>query len=98
MSRVLPVLVAFLFVVPILADDEYKPEIASASNEAELALGGFQLPDNIEGRLLAAEPNIANPVAFFTANDGRIYICETFRQDKAVTDNRSHMNLSLIHI
>ena len=35
---------------------------------------------------------LANPVAFYVANDGSLYVCETFRQEVGVEDNRNHMN------
>jgi quinoprotein glucose dehydrogenase len=70
----------------------YKPAIAEASNEGELALQGFQLPEGMSGSLFAAEPLMANPVAFCIDEKGRIYVAETFRQQRGVEDNRSHMN------
>ena len=75
----------------VLADD-YKPRVAEASNDAQLALQGFVLPKGMQGSLLASEPALANPVAFYVANDGRVYVCETFRQEVGVEDNRGHMN------
>ncbi|APZ92040.1 PVC-type heme-binding CxxCH protein [Fuerstiella marisgermanici] len=88
------ILTAALFCcLPLLCRaDEYQPKVAEASKDAELALEGFVLPDGIQGRLLAAEPNIANPVAFYVANDGRVFVCETFRQEIGVEDNRNHMD------
>ncbi len=71
---------------------EYHPKIAEASRDAEIALNGFRLPEGMNGRLVAAEPSLANPVAFSVTPDGRIYVCETFRQEVGVEDNRSHMN------
>ena len=84
-----------LFVVSaeiVWSQDEYTPKIADASKDAELALKGFRLPENVQGLLLAAEPMLANPVCFTITNDGRIIVCETFRQESGVEDNRSHMN------
>lgn len=74
------------------AQEEYRPGIAEATGDAELALRGFVLPEGVTGTLLAAEPMLANPVAFKVTNDGRIFVCETFRQEVGVEDNRSHMN------
>ncbi len=77
----------------LVADaDDYKPNIATASNDAKLALQGFVLPDGMTGSLLASEPALANPVAFHITADGRVLVCETFRQEVGVEDNRSHMN------
>ncbi len=86
---------ALLFVMSaeiVWSQDEYKPKIADASKDAELALKGFRLPKNVRGSLLAAEPMLANPVCFTITNDGRIIVCETFRQEVGVEDNRNHMN------
>jgi quinoprotein glucose dehydrogenase len=66
------------------------PRIAEASDAAELAMQGFRIPDGLRVSLFAAEPLLANPVAFCFDTRGRVYVCETFRQDQGVTDNRSH--------
>ena len=82
----------FCLLTTVFAQDNYQPRIAEASRDAELALQGFQLPEGMSGKLLAAEPMLANPVAFYVANDGSLYVCETFRQEVGVEDNRNHMN------
>ena len=76
----------------VIAQEDYRPKIAEASGDAELALRGFVLPDGMSGSLLAAEPMVANPVCFTVTNDGRIIVCESFRQEVGVEDNRNHMN------
>lgn len=68
----------------------YEPKVAAASDEAEHAMAGFRRPEGFRVRLVAAEPLLANPVAFCFDEAGRIYVCETFRQEVAVTDNRSY--------
>ncbi|WLD11980.1 PVC-type heme-binding CxxCH protein [Planctellipticum variicoloris] len=73
------------------ADEPYAPKIAEASNDGEVALQRFRLVEGMTGRLIAAEPQLANPVAFGIDEQGRIFVCETFRQSKGVEDNRSHM-------
>lgn len=67
-----------------------EPTIAPASDEAAKALPGFKVPAGLKGELVAAEPLLANPVAFFIDHQGKIYVCETFRQSKGVEDNRGH--------
>lgn len=69
----------------------YYPAIAPASNEGERAFEGFQLPEGMVGSLFAAEPLLANPVAFAIDEKGRVYVAETYRQQKGVEDNRYHM-------
>ena len=66
------------------------PTVATASDEAKQQLGNFRLPPGWIGELWGAEPLVANPVALTIDRDGRIFVCETFRQEQGVTDNRSH--------
>jgi quinoprotein glucose dehydrogenase len=42
--------------------------------------------------LFAAEPLLANPVAFCIDEKGVVYVAETFRHGAGVTDTREHMN------
>jgi quinoprotein glucose dehydrogenase len=67
-----------------------EPTIAAASDEGEQALAGFRIPAGLKGELWAAEPMLANPVAFCFDNRGRIFVCETFRQSRGIEDNRGH--------
>ena len=67
-----------------------EPQIAGASDDGLRALAGFRIPKGLTGQLVAAEPDLANPVAFFIDHHGKIYVCETFRQSKGVEDNRGH--------
>ena len=39
--------------------------------------------------LWAQEPLVQDPVSFTIADDGSIYVAESFRQEKGVEDNRS---------
>jgi quinoprotein glucose dehydrogenase len=66
------------------------PQIAEASDEAAQAMAGFKIPDGWTIELFAAEPNVANIVAFTVDAQGRVYVCESFRQNRGVTDNRGH--------
>lgn len=66
------------------------PKIAAASDEGEKALSSFRKPEGWISQLVAAEPELANPVAFYIDYSGRIFVCESFRQGVGVTDNRSH--------
>lgn len=61
-----------------------------ASDEGELAMQGFVKPEGWKVSLFAAEPELANPVAMYVDNKGRVFVCESFRQDRGVTDNRKH--------
>jgi quinoprotein glucose dehydrogenase len=66
------------------------PAIAPASNEGELAIPRITVPEGLKVELFAAEPLVANPVALWIDDHGGVYVCETFRQVNAVTDNRKH--------
>ncbi len=61
-----------------------------ASEEAIQAIGGFKKPEGWGISLFAAEPEFANPVCMYVDNLGRVFVCESFRQDRGVTDNRGH--------
>lgn len=67
-----------------------EPTVAAASEEAAQQLANFRLPKGWKASVWAAEPLVANPVAFAIDDRGRVYLCESFRQEQGVTDNRSH--------
>ena len=67
-----------------------EPQIAKASSEGRDAIGGFRVPPGLKVELFAAEPLLANPVAFFVDHGGRLWVCETFRQKHGIEDNRDH--------
>ncbi|HBN74289.1 MAG TPA: glucose dehydrogenase [Planctomycetaceae bacterium] len=73
------------------SDPEYQPKIEPSSNEGKQAIESFRIPEGMQVELAAAEPNVANPVAFAFDEQGRIFVCETFRQKQGVEDNRGHM-------
>jgi len=73
-------------------DGPYVPRIEPASEEAAQALGRFTTAPGVELRLFAAEPRLANPVAFHIDFDGTVYVAETFRHHQGVTDIREHMD------
>ena len=66
------------------------PEIAQASQEPIEAMAAIRIPDGWTISLWAAEPDVANVVAFDIDRQGHLYACETFRQNRGVTDNRGH--------
>ena len=75
-----------------MAAEPYSPKIAEKSNEGELAIHRFRVPAGMKVNLWAAEPTLANPVAFAFDEQGRVFVAETFRQQKGVEDNRNHMS------
>ncbi len=78
-----------LLAVPTAGPAE-EPTIAGESQDASQVMSGFKKPEGITVSLFAAEPLVANPVAFGIDERGRVIVCETFRQSKGVEDNRSH--------
>ncbi len=63
-----------------------------ASDEAERAIKGFTLPNGFKCELVAAEPLLANPVAFSIDEQGHFYVAETFRFEAGVPDIRGRMS------
>lgn len=84
--------VAVVWAIPGDTPTPDAPKVAEASDEGEQAIAGFKKPAGSEVRLFAAEPDVANPVAFYVDDAGKVWVCETFRQKKGVEDNRSHSN------
>jgi quinoprotein glucose dehydrogenase len=95
MSAIATAMVPFVWLLVLLAQGQgqqpYQPEVRPASNEPELALKGFRLPAGMKAEVFAAEPHLANPIAFCLDEKGRLFVAETFRVSKGVTDNRQHM-------
>lgn len=89
---VLAVMLSSLAAGDGFAAEPYNPPIAAASDEAAQATAAIGLPAGFRAELAAAEPELANPVAFTFDDRGRILVCETFRTDRGAEDNRRHMN------
>src|SRR5262249_41651223 len=69
----------------------FEPKIAAASQEPQQAMKRIRVPAGVKVELFAAEPLLANPVAFCFDEKGRCYVAETYRIQHGVTDNRNHM-------
>ena len=67
------------------------PEVAAASDEAAQAIKRMKVPDGLEITLWAAEPMLANPVAFNFDEKGRLFVAETYRYRTSVLDIRDYM-------
>jgi quinoprotein glucose dehydrogenase len=72
------------------AADAFRPRILDAGDGPAKALAGFVPAAGLRVEAIAAEPDLANPVAFHIADDGRIYVVETHRLGQGVIDMRSH--------
>ncbi len=67
------------------------PDIAPASDEAAQAIKRMKVPAGLEIKLWAAEPMLANPVAFNFDEQGRIFVAESYRYRSSVFDIRDYM-------
>lgn len=68
------------------------PAVAPASSEGEQAIRRFRIPPGYKVELFAAEPMLANPVAFAIDESGRIFTSETYRYRSSVLDIRHYMS------
>ena len=64
--------------------------VAPASDEPVGSLAAVRVAEGWRRSLFAAEPNVANIVAFDIDYQGNLFVCESFRQERGVTDNRGH--------
>ncbi|HWE37730.1 MAG TPA: PVC-type heme-binding CxxCH protein [Isosphaeraceae bacterium] len=91
-------MVAFLVVAPSVEGKQqggakaYDPPVAGASEEGARAIGRFKGPKGVKVELFAAEPLVANPVAFGFDEKGRVFVAESFRHGAGVEDIRGHMD------
>ena len=68
-----------------------QPDIAPASDEAAQAIKRMKVAPGLAIKLWAAEPMLANPVAFNFDEKGRIFVAETYRYRSSVLDIRDYM-------
>ncbi|HVU99723.1 MAG TPA: PVC-type heme-binding CxxCH protein, partial [Verrucomicrobiae bacterium] len=74
-----------------VAAESSAPHHFSPAPEALAALKGFQIPAGLHADLWASEPMLKNPVAFNFDDQGRVYVCETYRLFHGVDDIRRIM-------
>ncbi|NND98659.1 MAG: glucose dehydrogenase, partial [Pirellulaceae bacterium] len=79
-----------IYAIDLDAVKPVPPDVSEASDEAEQSMAGITIPDGWNIQLFAAEPDVANVVAFDIDHRGRVFVCESFRQNRGVTDNRAH--------
>jgi quinoprotein glucose dehydrogenase len=72
--------------------DPYAGRIGKASDDWKKTVQRMTLPAGVKADLWAAEPHVANIVAFAFDEKGRCYVAETFRLHAGVTDDRDHRN------
>lgn len=77
---------------PLVKDDRAAtPVLAPQSSEGEQRIKQFQLAPGLSVKLWAAEPQLANPVAFSVDEQGRVFTSETYRYRTSVLDIRHYM-------
>ncbi|HEU5077952.1 MAG TPA: HEAT repeat domain-containing protein [Opitutaceae bacterium] len=69
------------------------PIVDPASDAAQQAIQRFKVPDGLKVSLWAAEPMLANPVAFTFDEKGRLFVSETHRYRTSVLDIRGYMGM-----
>ncbi|HTU64943.1 MAG TPA: HEAT repeat domain-containing protein [Steroidobacteraceae bacterium] len=69
------------------------PVMDPASDDAQLAIKRFSLPKDLQAKLWAAEPMLANPVAIDFDEKGRLFVSETYRYRTSVLDIRDYMGM-----
>jgi quinoprotein glucose dehydrogenase len=67
------------------------PKIAAASDEGLKAIKRFSYPAGWKADLWSSEPDVAHGVAFHVADDGRVFVAESFRAWRGVPDIRGIM-------
>ena len=75
----------------VAADRTAAPLLAPASGEGEARIKQFKLLPGMKVELWAAEPMLANPVAFSVDELGRVWTSETYRYRSSVLDIRHYM-------
>ena len=77
---------------PLVTLDRLKtPLLAPASKEGEARIKQFRHVPGLKIELWAAEPMLANPVAFSVDELGRVFTSETYRYRSSVLDIRHYM-------
>lgn len=88
-------LAGFTLGSPLRSEDKLPPKpeqpvLPAASGEGQAAISTFRFPNSLLCNLYAAEPLLGNPVVFGIDRKGNVFVCESYRQNKGVTDNRGH--------
>lgn len=92
MRQLINALLGSLIATTAMAQHEFNPKVKGPSAEPAATLRRIKVPEGFSTRLFAAEPLLANPVAFTLDNRLRCYVAETFRLHAGVTDIRKHMD------
>src|SRR5689334_6077195 len=87
----LPLLLALCAVAPSAFADEIAPAKKPAdAGSPESAMKSFAVAPGLQVEVWAAEPHLANPVAFTFDDAGRAYVAETYRRRTSALDIRKY--------
>ena len=92
MRQMITAVLGLFVTTAAMAQHEFNPKVKGPSAEPAATLKRIKVPSGFSTRLFAAEPLLANPVAFTLDNRLRCYVAETFRLHAGVTDIRKHMD------
>ena len=73
------------------SEEEKAAARAALAIGAEEAAAAFRVPDGLIIEVFADEALLSNPISFCLDEKGRIYVTESNRIERGVTDNRQHM-------
>ncbi len=77
---------------PLVKDERpAAPLLAPANGEGQARIKQFKIAPGLKVDLWAAEPMLANPVAFSVDEQGRVWTSETYRYRTSVLDIRNYM-------
>ena len=78
--------------VPMPPEEPWEAPVRPASKEGDQAIALFKIDEAFDVSLFAAEPLLANPVAFWMDAHNRCYVAECYRRmdPGGIPDNRNH--------
>jgi quinoprotein glucose dehydrogenase len=87
----LPLLPALLVAtIPCFADELAPAKKAPDAARPDAAIKSFAVAPGLQVEVWAAEPHLANPVAFAFDDAGRAYVAETYRRRSSALDIRKY--------
>ncbi|MCZ6598628.1 MAG: hypothetical protein O7B99_13395, partial [Planctomycetota bacterium] len=75
-----PLVLSFVTSLALVSagQEPYSPHVEPASDEGARAMAKIEIPEGFAIGLWAAEPMLANPVAFTVDGGGDVYVAESF--------------------
>src|SRR5262245_32394875 len=86
-----------LLLLPVLAvgvalaqEPAPAPRLTDGTDKALDQMAAFRMPPGMRVELFAAEPRLANPVAFSIDEKGRVFVAEEHRLGRGAVENRGN--------